>query len=392
MIPTARSHHRSRPSQRCAHGVTLIELMVSMAIGLVLLTGLTVLFSSTSMSFRVQDAFARLQENGTAALRYLSDDIRMAGFYGESTSAASVKLDNLPSIAAADDCGAELPGPPARPYALDLAVPIEVYGAGDLTPATVSSTFPCIAADNFSPGSPVIVLRGATGQVIDQPDANGNMSAALAAQPNYDKTLYVQSSPTQDPNTIVFRGDNYAALRDASPGNVRMLASNKDAPIFAYQAHVYYLRPCSRPTGGSAEKPICRADDDGGRPIPTLVRQEISSTAATVRMQEVSLVEGIERLNFSYGLDANGDGIPDRYSAAPSVSEWPQVISVRITALVRSVDPIMGQNDAGKRYDLGGGASFSCSGSDCTYLRQIYSQTVQLRDCAARRSTGGQQC
>ena len=384
------THRRKLSPLACEQGVTLIELMVSIAIGLLLLTGLTVLFASTSTSFRVQDAFARLQENGTAALRYLSDDIRMAGFYGQATSATSVKLDNLPNIAAADDCGAEVSGPPVRPFALDLAVPIEVHGG--LTPATASATFPCIAAANFSPDSPVIVLRGATGHVINQPDGDGSMSAALAAQPNYGNTLYVQSSPTQDPNTILFRGDAYAALRDVSLGNIRVLASNQDAPIFEYQTHVYYLRPCSRPTGGSAAKPLCRADDDGGRPVPTLVRQELSSTAATVQMQEVSLVEGIERLNLAYGLDVNGDGIPDQYTEVPNVSEWPQVISVRITVLVRSIDPIMGQNDAGKIYDLGGGVSYSCAGSDCSYLRQVYSQTVQLRNCAARRASGGQQC
>lgn len=385
-----RSRRRKLSPLACQQGVTLIELMVSIAIGLLLLTGLTVLFANTATSFRVQDAFARLQENGTAALRYLSDDIRMAGFYGQATSAASVKLDDLPSIAASDDCGAEVAGPPARPFALDLTVPIEVHDG--LTPITANATFPCIAAANFSADSPVIVLRGATGHVIDQPDGAGNLSADLAAQPNFASTIYVQSSPTQDPNTIVFRGDAYAALRGGSLGNIRVRMNNQDAPIFEYQTHVYYLRPCSRPTGGSAAKLQCRADDDGGRPIPTLVRQELSSTAASVQMQEVSLVEGVERLNLAYGLDDNGDGIPDRYAEAPSVSEWPQAISVRITVLVRSVDPVTGQNDAGKTYDLGGGMIYSCAGSECSYLRQVYSQTVQLRNCAARRSTGGKQC
>ncbi len=372
----------SAPRER---GVTLIELMVSITISLVLLLGLTLLFSSASLSFRVQDDFARLQENGTAALRYLGDDLRMAGFYGNGTSAASVKLDNMPAIAAADDCGAEVTGPPPHPFALDLSVPIAV--SSEQTPATVTGAFPCIAAANFYPGSPVVVLRGATGRAIDQADGNGNMTGALQAEPGFAQTIYVQSSPTQEPNTIVFRGDGYASLR-ADLANIRILKGNKDAPIFEYQTHVYYIRPCSRPTGGSTARRLCQAGDDGGHPIPTLVRQEL----ANQQMQEVALVEGIERLNLSYGLDVNGDGIPEQYTAAPVQADWPQVIAVRIVALARSTAVIAGQNDAGKTYALGGGVGFSCSGGNCAYLRQVYAQTVQLRNCALRRAGGGQKC
>ena len=254
----------------------------------------------------------------------------------------------------------------------------------------MTGVFPCIASANFSPGSPVIVLRGATSHAINHVDASGNMSAALQSDPNYAQTIYVQSSPTQEPNTIVFLGNSYASLRAASPANIRQLTGSQDAPIFEYQTHLYYIRPCSRPTGAPAAAPLCQPTDDGGHPIPTLVRQEL----ANQQMREIPLVEGIERLNLSYGLDVNGDDIPDQYTAAPASTDWPQVIAVRITVLVRSTALIAGQNDSGKTYDLGGGTTFSCTAAagDCSYLRQVYSQTVQLRNCALRRSAGGQQC
>ncbi len=386
-LATRSAQHRRSPSLGSQRAVTLIELMVSIAISLVLLLGLTVLFSSTSQSFRVQDEFARLQENGTAALRYLGDDLRMAGFYGTGTSVASVNLDSLPEITGTD-CGAELAGPPARPFALDLSTPIAVEMS--LTPDNVSTVFPCIDRANFSPGSPVIVLRGATSHAITQADASGSMSAALEADANYAQTIYVQASPTQEPNTIVFRGDRYAELRAAGLANVRIVNGNQDAPIFEYQTHVYYVRPCSRPTGvGTSDSAtrVCQETDDGGHPIPTLVRQELVNQ----QMQELPLVEGIERLNLSYGLDVDGDGIPDQYTEAPAPGDWPQIIAVRIAVLVRSTVPVAGQDDSGKTYDLGGGVTFTCN-TDCSYLRQVYSQTVQLRNCALRRSAGGQQC
>ena len=235
----------------------------------------------------------------------------------------------------------------------------------------------------------MIVIRGGNGTAISAPP-HGILDAALAAQPNYSDTLYVQGS-TQDPNTVLFYGKAYTDLRKA--GSNRVLKDGTDAPAFEYQTHVYYIRPCSRPSGGTAAIPLCRACDDGGYPIPTLVRQELVATAGVgMRMQEVALVEGIEALGLSYGIDSDGDGIPDQYTGvAPAPGDWGQVVALRIGVRVRSTASIVSQDDSGKSYDLGDGkAPFSCvAGADCRYLRQVYAQSVQLRNCTLRRQGGG---
>lgn len=59
-------------------GFSLIELMIAMVIGLLLVIGITSLFTTTSGINRMENGLARLQENGRFALDRIAEDIRMA--------------------------------------------------------------------------------------------------------------------------------------------------------------------------------------------------------------------------------------------------------------------------------------------------------------------------
>jgi type IV pilus assembly protein PilW len=94
------SHLRPRNSRE--RGVTLIELMVAMVLGLLVAGGIITLFLSTSNSNRVQTQLARLQEDGRFAIGQLTDDLSMAtGMYCNNTggiaaqSTSKVFLDGL---------------------------------------------------------------------------------------------------------------------------------------------------------------------------------------------------------------------------------------------------------------------------------------------------------
>ena len=54
----------SRSSEQS--GLTLVELLVAMAIGLILLTGIFQVFLGSNSIYRTQDSLSRLQENGRA--------------------------------------------------------------------------------------------------------------------------------------------------------------------------------------------------------------------------------------------------------------------------------------------------------------------------------------
>ncbi len=71
---------RTNPDRR-QQGLTLIEMMIAMVLGLVLVAGAIQLLVANKQSYFLQDAMSRLQENGRFALQLLTRDVRMAGFH-----------------------------------------------------------------------------------------------------------------------------------------------------------------------------------------------------------------------------------------------------------------------------------------------------------------------
>lgn len=65
-----------RPQQR---GLSLVELMIGMALGLVVILAVVYVFAGSRASYRHQESFSGVQEAGRIALEVLGRDIRMAG-------------------------------------------------------------------------------------------------------------------------------------------------------------------------------------------------------------------------------------------------------------------------------------------------------------------------
>lgn len=71
---TKRTLSRSR-------GVTLLELMISVVIGLLLAAAASYLFVSTTRSSKTLDARAQQQETGAIVMEFIGRDLKQAGFY-----------------------------------------------------------------------------------------------------------------------------------------------------------------------------------------------------------------------------------------------------------------------------------------------------------------------
>lgn len=71
---------RYRVSRQPSRGLTLVELLVGMVIGLFLTAGIVTVFVGTKQGYRLTEAMSRLQENGRFAVEYLSRDLRQAGY------------------------------------------------------------------------------------------------------------------------------------------------------------------------------------------------------------------------------------------------------------------------------------------------------------------------
>lgn len=70
---------RQAPGQR---GMTLIELMVAMTIGLFLMLVLSTAYLNAARLFRTQNQLAELQDNGRSAIEVLTKELRMVGYLG----------------------------------------------------------------------------------------------------------------------------------------------------------------------------------------------------------------------------------------------------------------------------------------------------------------------
>src|SRR5512140_1585486 len=135
--------------QASPRGFSLVELMVGIAIGLMLLVGLTTMFVASSKSFAETERASRQIENGRYALDLLSEDIRHAGFYGEASSFGTAPVGTPP-----DPCSTTL-------ATLQTALPVPIQGV-DYVPgqADPSGTLPSCVPDHVA-GTDVLVIRRA---------------------------------------------------------------------------------------------------------------------------------------------------------------------------------------------------------------------------------------
>ncbi len=115
-------------------GLSLVELMIAITLGLILMTGVTQLFISSKETYQSQQASSRVQETGRLAMEMLGRDIRMAGYTG--FRGRNVGVDN------------RLPTPD---YVKDFNNGLSVYAAS----TSVGTGLDALAGTN------VLVIRGA---------------------------------------------------------------------------------------------------------------------------------------------------------------------------------------------------------------------------------------
>jgi type IV pilus assembly protein PilW len=96
-----RSAHRRSLALRQA-GLTLLELMISLTLGLLLVAGIGTIYVGSNQTYRVQEENARIQESGRYALEVIGRNIRQAGADAPmSYTPTALTLDCLPPVCVA---------------------------------------------------------------------------------------------------------------------------------------------------------------------------------------------------------------------------------------------------------------------------------------------------
>lgn len=367
-------HSLPTPSTRRGQGgFSLMELMIAVAIGLGLLTALISVFTSSSQSQTELSQSAQQIENGRYAMDALTQDAHHAGYFGRYFSTAS---------------GTTLPDPcltgDAAALQSAMVFPVQGIRAANLSTAAALTGTTCatwLTSANLKAGSDILVVRRAG----TSPLAVGDVATANDA--------YVQASNA----AVEVQFGAGAAITSASKADGSTAATvttrtGTAAEIRKYNVRIYFVAPCSIPSGGGS---LCTgSSDDGGRPIPTLKRLELGvNSAGTRTFNIVPVAEGVETFKVEYGIDdspnsANastgliGDGAPDRYVAAPSVAELTNAVTLRAWLVVRNPNPTAGHLDD-KTYTVGTGLSTTTANDN--YKRKAYSGELRLVNLSARR-------
>ena len=332
-----RRHHQS--------GLSLIELMIAITLGLLILAGMVLVFANTSAARNEVERISRQIENGRYAIELLREDIQLAGFFGET----SMQKVSLPG-AIPNPCSVD----PAV-WPLDMKVHVQgvnEYAAGNLSCLPSSGPdAPKVDATDPTRRSDVIIVRrvktcvyGAAG--CDTDDTKPYLQVPLCSTSTETHILGIKATTTFDQK-----------IKDCVT----------DAVLRPYVVYFFYV---------GNDNTLKRAEFLGSAVDPV--------TGTNFRI--VSLVDGIENLQFDYGIDTNGDGSADTYQAAPaSAAAWGDVVSVQINLLAQNTELSPGFNDT-RIYNLGPSKGNVGPFTDAR-RRNVYSAMVRIVNPSGIRET-----
>lgn len=313
-------------------GLSMVEMLVAMAISLIISFGVVNLFLQSKSSFIQDEEISRLQENGRWALRYISRELSMTGFYGNVVNGGSITT----ALAVAPDCGTG--------WAMNTAVTVEHLD--NVTDSQAVLAYVCLSSGEVLPGTDILAVRRTkdTAAMVD-----GTIATAPA-----DNTVYLRLEDFGSDARLVRGSDLTLVDKTAGSG----------IDTWEYQPQLLYVRPYANTVG------------DG---IPTLCTRKLTQDASDVGIDSAEcLVEGVENLQVEYGLDNSTppDFSADYYISNPTAAELRQAVNARIFVLARSVNEVNGyRND--KSYQLG---NTVVAAANDGYYRRVMQTTVVLRN------------
>ncbi|MBV1952417.1 MAG: PilW family protein [Cycloclasticus sp.] len=327
-------HLKSKKQQ----GITLVELMVAMVIGLLLTAGIFQLFVSNKQTYRVTENMSRLQESGRFAMHFLTNDIRMADYWG--CRGFDITIDNNLNASTIFDT-----------YTTALEGTNDDNGSGDIITGTdtitIKGTFgsgvfltsvPDVAAASFKVTDNSELEEG---DIILLSDCSDGDLIQITNDPGVGGNVGFDNVVTSTGGTEV-------------PGNAdKVLRSTYDgtgAQVYKVNFTTYSIQ-----------------EGAGG---PSSLFSSTNGGAA----QE--LVENIENMQILYGEDTDADGAANYYKPSDSVGlNMDNVVSVRISLVVVTLDNNV--TEQANPYSLFDGAAITPTDRR---IRRVFTSTIVIRN------------
>lgn len=319
-------------------GLSLVELMVAVTLGLVLMGGVIQLFLSSRVVFSTQQSLSRVQENGRFAIEFITRDLRQAGYAGCTNR-------NLPVTSDLAVAGVSFWDAYTLPSEDMLSVQgfVNQIGGVALAPAPLPGD---ILVVRYADGVPNILALDNT--VAGQLSLRGNLAggclnglcqntAAIITNCVGARIFRVGALANVGANVQLNHGGAWPGAFVSTSGN--FVAGGEVLPMFTV---IYYV-----------------ANNPAGQ--PSLYR-------AVNGVNGVEMVEGVERMSLRFRND-NGD-----YLASAAVANWATINGVRVELLLQANENNM--LDQAQTYTLGGEVTDPFA--DRRY-RQVFGTTVAVR-------------
>lgn len=303
-------------------GFSMIEMLISITIGLMILAALTSVLTSNSRSSKTNERTSELQTNGRYALDHLKREIRHAGYRGYTWAEPNTPTT---AIAVNNEC---LNGAAADTFVQNIRQGI--WGANDANPFTAD----CLPAANRLRGDILVIRRVASAP-----------TTTLSANVMYLRSTY--------------------AAGEVFQGTVAPTITGTPIADFALQEYVYYI-----------------GSDDNNAAVPALRRISLQANA----MVDEMVVSGIEHMQVQYGSATtdlniqyyNAGDAPDLTGSSTAATQngWDNVNSVRIWLLARNATIENGYSNADS-YAMG---DITYGPVNDSFRRQLFTTVVQLRN------------
>ena len=345
-------------------GIGLIELMVSITLGLFLISGAIGVFISSKSSYNLNNELTWIQDNARFAMTTLNKDMRMSGFFGCAKEQGLTSALNTPSGTGwytdftnlvtgydGDDNGypgVEFPGAynsnPATGFPSSDLVTLRRAGdeevrVVDNTPTNVSSID--ISGTHTYQAGDILVITDCNAATIFQ--ASGTTSSTISHDTG-------AGSPG---NCTGLLGTN---LCSSSSSNEKKFLGVDGAMLSKVISHAYYVSAANNGT-------------------PSLYRRELVNNGGNADVSDEELAQGVENLQVLYGLDSDGNGYANQYLDADDVSaaNWANIVTIRLHVLFRSFAEVASQPQSFRFVD----ATYTPNDN---FIRQEFVSTVELRN------------
>lgn len=333
---TTSQHPRPVPSEQ---GFSLIELMVSMAIGLVISIAAISAYQGAAGSSKMTEAQIRMNEDAQAALGIIAQQLRMAG------------------------------NNPAQSNRVDASRRNPVYGTTTFTvvPGTLSAFIVRGCDGKFA-------NIATTGTTLDTLTACGSSTLADSIAINYEADRY-NTVPTTNSATDC-TGSGLPTITATFPATTPTTALSGTYTVADNRFYIGTTTVAIPSFTGSSSSTI----------VPSLYCKGNGNTVAQ------PLVENVEDMQFTYGTVVSTATATAPTATTATIASiagyldavtveaqalWPKVTAVRICVLVRSEKPVVSDANSARYDDCLGNRNVSAPD---LRLRRAYSTTVSLRN------------